>query len=428
MQDEIQILQGYPVKVQSLDHYTGPIRTILNQVPEDQQVLHWKKAKIPFGTWLQIVAFMKWSYDDTKAEAQLRLFYNEETDEWKPVVYPQYKGTGLYTEEAKEHELRDVALAEVPVSEGWTEAGTVHHHCTISAFQSATDLKDEIEKNGLHITLGYMNKTDFYDFHARATFRKICYDVEISEWIDDMGGGLPALTQAITNPTELFPEEWQERLIEKPKAPVRSSGTSTGKYKNRYLYDSNDYYGYGYSYGYGYGYNYNTSNVASSDKSEDKDNEEVDAVLGIIATLEQTMGLDINSALASQTNWEDFMDALDQVIDVLDTIRYSESTNDALDGETLLHMATVCYQEGIKIPRSLKFSFWRLHDEVQAALVEELADEEVEENGSVILSDHSKNTQEELDFRVIDDVVEAQDEINDGWVDEDWSMFEMFDD
>jgi hypothetical protein len=57
-------------------------------------------------------------------------------------------------------------LTEEDCINGWTEAGSVHHHCNMGASQSGTDEKDESQQIGIHITLGKIN-SEQYDIHSR---------------------------------------------------------------------------------------------------------------------------------------------------------------------------------------------------------------------------------------------------------------------
>ncbi len=71
---------------------------------------------------------------------------------------------------------------------------TIHTHVNTSAFQSGTDMKDEEENPGWHITLGKMNQ-NVIDVHARlvtpgvkrlGSMRKQCLSIETFQFIDGM--------------------------------------------------------------------------------------------------------------------------------------------------------------------------------------------------------------------------------------------------
>jgi proteasome lid subunit RPN8/RPN11 len=47
------------------------------------------------------------------------------------------------------------------VQYGWKVVGTIHSHCDFSAFHSGVDTDDEADFDGLHITLGHVNRNAF---------------------------------------------------------------------------------------------------------------------------------------------------------------------------------------------------------------------------------------------------------------------------
>jgi len=174
-------LQGQVVQNQNLGLYEGPIPVMLDQIT-NEPMLHWHGAKITKYMWQTIISFLRWTYDSFHSESQLRLYYNETTNRWKAIVMPQYINTGLSSDEVANHKSRELVTACVSPDNGWRPAGTVHHHCNIGAFQSGTDFSDEIDQNGLHITVGRLSQ-DSLDIHARATFRKVLYTVDLDEWV-----------------------------------------------------------------------------------------------------------------------------------------------------------------------------------------------------------------------------------------------------
>ena len=218
----IKKIGNVPVSWQDLGLYAGPIAVFMDD--ETDPVLHWKGSKLPRTLWMAIVSFMRWTYQEFSSEAQLRLYYNEITNRWKAVVLPQYIRTGMTSEEIKDHKDRDIIFTStVPQEAGWKPAGTVHHHCSCSAFQSGTDWKDEIDQPGLHLTLGHMHNGRV-DIHARASFRKVMYKVDLDEWLEPTGETL------VTPYNRKFPKCWKLRCEEKP-APVYSYASS-GKWNS----------------------------------------------------------------------------------------------------------------------------------------------------------------------------------------------------
>jgi len=211
---ELKEVDGTIVLQQDLGLYAGPIPIMIDKI--EHPILEWKGALISDTLWGQIVSFMRWTYEKYKSEAQMRLFYNEEFDIWGAGVMPQYIKTGMSSEEIADHEKREEVFNLFDVNLGWREAGTVHHHCSMSAFQSDTDLNDEKDKNGLHITLGDMNNKIAHGFHARASFRKIMYGINPADWIETTvySDNVSSLHVGVRD--DIFPNEWKDYLFEKP--------------------------------------------------------------------------------------------------------------------------------------------------------------------------------------------------------------------
>jgi hypothetical protein len=200
----------------------------------------WKQAPIPFELWRQIVSFFKWTYDTYQCEAQVRLAYNEDLREWRVAVLPQNITPGLFTDEIKVHVDREKALDECGFNkEGFRFVGTVHHHCSASAFQSGTDHADEITQPGYHVTIGKLNGGQC-DFHSRASFRGIMYpQVNDRDWLPYRNDEMLDLVSTVD-----FPEIWKGRL--KKKTVV------VHNYKKRKGYNKHSYTTGGRYHNYGY--------------------------------------------------------------------------------------------------------------------------------------------------------------------------------
>lgn len=243
--NQIKFIDEIPVAYQEFSLYRGDIAVFPEQV--ENPGLEWTGAKINWYMWHQIVTFMKYTYDKYKSESQIRLYYNEHQDIWKPVVMPQYIDGGLTSNEIKNHQLREEIIETVNSADGWRENGTVHHHCNIGAFQSGTDFDDEATKNGLHITLGHMGASS-YDIDGRVVFRRIQYPVNFSEWIE-----MADEEDLVTPNPILFPEEWKKYLFKKPKPKVVTT------------------YGRGINNGIGFGKSYHTPDRYRTNTSETED-------------------------------------------------------------------------------------------------------------------------------------------------------------
>ena len=182
--------------------------------------IRWRKAKLPYDLWTQCVSFLRWSQRKHKEEAMIIFFYNAKLDQWAAEVFPQRPNgmtVTLLENSEKYTELRAKYDAD------WTQAGSVHHHCSSPAFQSGTDKHDEIDRDGVHITLGKMEDA-LVDIHVRTALEGTLYHSTLNDWIElpDWVKPLPNyvigqpgfFNSLFAGPDHIdFPEEWKERII-----------------------------------------------------------------------------------------------------------------------------------------------------------------------------------------------------------------------
>ena len=192
-------------------------------VVKGEPTLSWKRGKIPLDMWQQVLSFFKWSYDETTSETQVRLLYNASEDKWAVWAFPQEHGTGMTTKEID----GDEKDRQRETFKGYTVAGTVHHHCSSPAFQSGTDKDNELSQDGVHITVGNLDKSQF-DLHARVCRTSVMFNCSLGEWFEyptEWNDILPqkyispALSEVLTTPPDelSFPDEWRNNLIKVPK-------------------------------------------------------------------------------------------------------------------------------------------------------------------------------------------------------------------
>ncbi|MHC4620670.1 MAG: hypothetical protein ACYTEQ_23220 [Planctomycetota bacterium] len=234
------------VQHMDLGLYAGEIAVNVPKMPIKPR-LRWKGAPIDRETFRIMLAFLKWTHDTHSVEGQGRFFYNDITARWRPVVLPQYIWSAGHTREVEDDSLeKEQVLAELS-KDGFGEAGTIHHHSRMSAFASHGDQQDEIARHGFHVTVGHMS-ADIADFHARATFKKICYTMEdgmmnVADWLPGLrtrttktrltGPFNPLVNRFWLSLNDLpeFPEDWKALLVEKPKTITSvASTTQTTKY------------------------------------------------------------------------------------------------------------------------------------------------------------------------------------------------------
>jgi|GEM_PF-2792208 len=104
--------------------------------------------KIPFETFMQIFHFMRTIYKDKKTECNVILFYNPTEKRWSPVVPNQ---TVTHSSVHYEDGLAGG-------KDGRLKVGTFHSHCDFGAFHSGGDDRDEEHFDGIHITMGHVDK------------------------------------------------------------------------------------------------------------------------------------------------------------------------------------------------------------------------------------------------------------------------------
>lgn len=213
MSNQYSLIDGRIVREQNLGIISGQIAVEKSELESvNSPVLHYSGGHIDLSMWIDLVSFLKWSYDEHKCESQVRLFYNEQEGKWDWTPLPQYIITGLSSKEIASHKDRDDILNSF-LSRGYHPFGTVHHHCSASAFQSGTDHNDEKEQPGLHITIGNLDREyEEYSFHARANFRKIFYTVDLVEWFGEEAVDWVAFPWN----SNRVPEEYKKRMEERP--------------------------------------------------------------------------------------------------------------------------------------------------------------------------------------------------------------------
>ncbi len=159
--------------------FKGYVRT-RPQVTKMDPYLSYVGPKISLESWKQILGFFDWAYKEHKVEAQVRLYLNQKQGTWRAWAFPQEGEAAATTEVAEACDV-ECKKTELYSAKGWIEAGTVHSHAAMSAFQSGTDKSNEDTKQGIHITVGKLDER-VHDLHGRLTFRGIFYNVDWSDW------------------------------------------------------------------------------------------------------------------------------------------------------------------------------------------------------------------------------------------------------
>lgn len=227
--------------------------TFKHQVLATTVNFEWLGPKISPEVWNQVLAFFKWTYDTTHSESQVRLFLNRETQEWAAWAFPQKARTGMTAQELDNPQVAERLAAQRALfspRDGWLYFGTVHHHCSAGAFQSSTDTANERDQDGIHITVGHMDK-DWYDIDYRfylKGYKLPSFDLAdlwevqtdyMAKWNelpvairppipDDIKTRLALYEMGRPAPNDTtFPEEWRANLVFDVPVVVRPSATAS---------------------------------------------------------------------------------------------------------------------------------------------------------------------------------------------------------
>jgi len=210
----------------------------------------WKGALVPFDLYTQVVAFFRWVYNTHKTEAMVRLFYNDQANDWRAVPYPQEAHSAHVTEIEND---KSVAILAQMGRDNYSPMATIHSHPDFGASQSGIDHADEKTSTGFHITLGYVNR-DVIETHARFVLRGVQYGITMGDVIapseqtklfaeeirridEDIANQILARQFCKIKPNgTVFPEEWKEAIM------IRAAGWNMANWdKKKWDKDSNTY-------------------------------------------------------------------------------------------------------------------------------------------------------------------------------------------
>lgn len=159
------------------------------KVEEAKAVTHrWDGKKVPMELWRQALAFLKWGFDTTSSETMIHFYYHQEHG-WDAVPLPQKAYTGMTVKIFpldSGHPLIVPTLqrlfgGDMDKIANCKALGDCHTHCNMSAFMSGGDHRDEIGKEGFHVTIGDMGKEQF-SIHIRSSVSGEVLDAPFSDW------------------------------------------------------------------------------------------------------------------------------------------------------------------------------------------------------------------------------------------------------
>ena len=151
------------VKVSGIGHLEDTAELVRFHVP-----------KLPLALLRQAESFFQAVYDEHQSEAVVVLLANPASKEWRIEVPAQDVNGGL-------HVSYDPTSVAVP--KGFCVFGTIHSHASAGAFHSATDDKDECCSDGLHITIGNLDRPA-RSYSARWMICGVEYPAKLEEVVD----------------------------------------------------------------------------------------------------------------------------------------------------------------------------------------------------------------------------------------------------
>jgi len=178
--------------------------------------------------WHQVLSFFQWTFKEMQSESQVRLYVNPKLGRWGAWAFPQVARTGMSAREMPVPETPEKAKErfaswQSEPSDDWLYFGTVHHHCSASAFQSSTDEQNEWNQDGLHITVGRM-EAEQHDVHARLYLDGNCFEPDLSQfWSVDPGLAAmvpPGMRHELARfqmggkVTVDFPDAWRANIVD----------------------------------------------------------------------------------------------------------------------------------------------------------------------------------------------------------------------
>lgn len=113
--------------------------------------VHCRLPKIPHALVYRVRHFFARVVAMQRTEANVVLYYNKQTNQYK--VLPTDQSVSLAGVEYKRK-----GVTEMEGMEGYLRVGTIHSHCDFDAFHSGTDIGDERDFDGLHVTFGHNDR------------------------------------------------------------------------------------------------------------------------------------------------------------------------------------------------------------------------------------------------------------------------------
>lgn len=115
-----------------------------------------KLPKVPGRIIAQALTFFRAVFDQYASEAYVTLLFSSKLQQYRLWCPKQ-----TVSRASVNYDRTDQPSFEDRQTNDWQMVGTIHSHCDFSAYHSGTDEFDESTFDGIHITLGHVNKSQF---------------------------------------------------------------------------------------------------------------------------------------------------------------------------------------------------------------------------------------------------------------------------
>lgn len=196
---------------------------IKHKISDTEATMIYGGPKIPADEWRRVLSFFRWTYKETHSESQVRGYLDPVDNTIRFWAFPQKRGGGMTTEEIDNDDSRK-QRQELPNAGSLIYFVTAHHHCSSNAFQSGGDQANEVGQDGLHITIGNMDKS-VHDMDARFYMDRIKFAPKMDRFWDigtAIADATPSMMHDVIARYQMcqgsevdFPQQWKDNLIDK---------------------------------------------------------------------------------------------------------------------------------------------------------------------------------------------------------------------
>jgi len=174
--------------------------------------------------------FFKYAFEENQSEAEVLILFDPERKRYR--LFAPHQECTI----ASVHSLYDPA--DIP--NGYQVIGSIHSHCDFGAFHSGVDTDDASSFNGLHITIGHVDRENSPEFAVMVMLNGLRWDYEITNvaatsekmtprgfpavWKNMFGSYTEIAEREFKSLTPDDIKKWTDSR--KPKTTFKSSGSS----------------------------------------------------------------------------------------------------------------------------------------------------------------------------------------------------------